>query len=80
MNNKTNKLDVVGDMAIPWEPKIIDYKIIEGFPEFVQNQVKSLLQMRWQPYGLMYIIKAPGNREIDIAVQCMVLYEDYSAS
>jgi hypothetical protein len=55
--------------------QVIDYKILHGFPSIVETEVKELLTQDYQPFGKMYPIKAPGNKDIDIVIQCMVLYE-----
>ncbi len=53
---------------------IEDYKIIAGFPEYVESKVKSLLSDDWQPHGVMYKMKAPDGNN-DIVTQCMVLHK-----
>ncbi len=55
------------------EKTIIDYKILEGFPNDLQNKVKKLLIQKWQVYGKMYKMNIQGT---DIVVQCMVLYDN----
>ena len=55
--------------------QVIDYKILHGFPSIVEAEVKDVLAQDYQPFGKMYPITAPGNKDIDIVVQCMVLYE-----
>jgi len=52
----------------------LDYKIIQGFPADVEEKVKSLMVIGWELGGEMHIMKAPGE-DIDIVVQCMVLYK-----
>lgn len=57
--------------------EILDYKVLQGFPTAVEKEVNILLARNWQPYGEMQTIKAPGNKEIDVIVQCMVLYKNH---
>jgi len=57
--------------------EILDYKILQGFPLDVEKKVKNLLAQDWQPSGKMQVIKAPGNKDIDVVIQCMVLYNKH---
>lgn len=50
-----------------------DYKIIQGLPSEVEQQVKMHISMGWELCGEMYVIKTPTER-IDVVVQCIVLY------
>lgn len=52
----------------------LDYKIVQGFPVDVEEKVQVLIAIGWELGGDMYIMKAPGE-DIDIVVQCMVLYK-----
>jgi len=53
----------------------LDYKIIQGFPEEVEEKVKSLLAIGWELGSEMYKMKVAGEN-IDIVVQCVVLYKE----
>lgn len=52
---------------------VLDYRIIQGLPDTVEKEVKTLLEKNWQPYSEMLKMKAPCS-SIDIVIQCMVLY------
>ncbi len=53
--------------------KPTDYKIIQGLPLEVEQQVKSYISMGWELCGEMYVIKTP-TEHVDVVVQGMVLY------
>jgi hypothetical protein len=54
--------------------KIIDYRILEGFPSRVEEEVKRLMREGWQPFGGIGVI---ANSSLSLKVlQVMVKYED----
>jgi len=52
--------------------KVIEYRIIEGFPRTVEKEINRLLIEDWCLNGDMQKITLDGS---DIVVQCMVLYQ-----
>jgi hypothetical protein len=51
------------------------YRIVHGHPIAVEREVNDLLKRGWELNGKMHIMKAPGNKDIDIVVQSVV-YEE----
>ena len=55
--------------------KIIDYRILEGFPSRVEEDVKRLIRDGWQPYGGGMGVVAHSTLSLKV-LQVMVKYED----